>query len=119
MPDTASVNLSYSEEEDEQELHALKDEADEDMSSMKPHVWSIPTKRSPQKDSIDNVIHRLENAFIAFSANYSCTYTFPWSKHQEKDGVKDICTVSCRLLTSQDLPQVCKSVAWWDEVCSL
>ena len=48
------------------------------------------SKKSPKKDSIDDVTKRLENTALASSANYSCTYIFPWSRHREKDGVEDI-----------------------------
>jgi hypothetical protein len=47
-------------------------------------------EKSPKKASVDDVTQRLENIHIASSANFSCTYVFPWSKHREKDGLKDI-----------------------------
>jgi hypothetical protein len=77
-------------EEDEEELQALKDEAKQDMSSKKAAARRTTSKKSPKKDSIDDVIKQLETTALASSANYSCSYTFPWSKHREKDGVKDI-----------------------------
>ena len=60
------------------------------MSSNKAAARRTTSKKSPKKDSIDDVIERLETTALASSANYSCTYVFPWSKHKEKDGVKDI-----------------------------
>ena len=83
--------MSDFEEEDDEELQALKDEAKEDMSSKKTAARLRTTsKKSPKKESIDDVTDRLERTALASSANYSCTYVFPWSKHKEKDGVKDI-----------------------------
>lgn len=43
-----------------------------------------------KNDSVDDVTQRLENTSIACTANYSCTFSFHWSIHKEKDGVKDI-----------------------------
>jgi hypothetical protein len=43
-----------------------------------------------KNDSVDDVIQRLEITSIVCTANYSCTFSFPWSTHKEKDGVKDI-----------------------------
>ena len=60
------------------------------------------SKKSPKKDSINDLTKRLENTTLASSANYSCTYIFPWSKHREKDGAKDIVHIefqTCNLPT--------------------
>jgi hypothetical protein len=70
--------LSDHVEEDEEELHALKGEVKEDISSKKAaaHVCTT-SKKSLKKDSIDDVTKRLENTVLASSANFSCTYIFP------------------------------------------
>jgi hypothetical protein len=77
-------------EEDKEDLQALKEEAKQDMSSKKAATRRSTNKMSPKKDSVDDVIKQLENTALTSSANYSCTYTFPWSRYKEKDGVKDI-----------------------------
>jgi hypothetical protein len=88
--DSDSVDLSDFLEEDEEDLQALKEEAKQDMSSKKAATRRSTIKKSPKKDSVDDVMEQLENTTLASSANYSCTYVFPWSQHREKDGVKDI-----------------------------
>ena len=60
-PDDFSVELSDFVEEDDEELQALKDEAKEDMSSKKTAARMRTTsKKSPKKESIDDVTDRLE-----------------------------------------------------------
>ena len=101
--DGSSIALSDFVEEDEEELQALKEEAKQDMSSKKAAAHRTTSKKSPKKDSVDDVIDMLETTALASSANYSCTYTFPWSRHREKDGVKDIVHLEfqlCNLPTS-------------------
>ena len=57
--DTFSVDLSDFVEEDKEELQALKDNAKQDMSSKKAAVCVHTTsKKSPKKDSIDDVTKR-------------------------------------------------------------
>ena len=61
------------------------------------------SKKSLKKDSIDDVTKRLEYTVLISSANYSCTYIFPWRKHMTKNGAKDILQVefqTCNLPTS-------------------
>ena len=91
-----SANLSDFEEEDEEELQDLEDNAivhnllSCKMPSKKD-TRSTRNNKSPQKDnSVDDVTKILDTTSIASGPNFSCTYQFPFSKNKAKDGVKDI-----------------------------
>jgi hypothetical protein len=61
--------LSNFVEEDGEELRALKDKAKQDMSSKKAAAHRTTSKKSPKKDSINDVIERLETTALASTAN--------------------------------------------------
>ena len=99
--DGFSADLSDFVEEDEEELQALKDEVRQDMSSKKAAACvSTTSKKSPKKDSIDDVTKRLPLSQVPTTLAPIFSLGANTGRRM---GPRTLCTLSSRHVTS---PQV-------------